>query len=331
MSGGVDSPLIASSLRELDTGEVLPAFSVASTDGDIDESASARRHATTIGLPLHSSLMTDDAAHGLFEDVMSCTTEPLADEGIFPALIVSHAASRQVRVALSGDGADELFWGYVQRQCPFLRGVDDSSESGWSRYASFFVEMDRTEFESCFPDVPWFESGHPLFDPARSPIHQAYALRRYEMETYLQSILLKTDRAGMFHSLEVRMPFLDREVIDVALRLRWDDCLDVDRAIGKRPLRRLQERRGLFPPHQKKGFTVPLDRWLRGCLKDRVGERLRQTGNLAGVRIDVGSVMRLWDEHQRGHVERGAVLWRLFLLSEWLARHTPGAASTATQ
>ena len=323
LSGGVDSPLIASVFRRVDARPIIPAFTIGSTDAGIDESESAHRHATSIGLQLHSKQMTDREAECLLDDVMAASTEPQADEGMFPSLMVSQLAAERVKVALSGEGADELFWGYVQRQCPFLSSPEaKDGRVSWKDYSPWFTEFRPEEFEACFPDISWFPTGHPLFDPdSLDSHHPAYSVRRYEMRTYLPFILLKTDRASMYHSLEVRLPFLDREVIEVASRVRWESCLDLNATVGKCSLRRILQNRGIRPSLHKRGFTAPMDGWLRGRLKQRIVECLDGLDEVGGVRFDQKAIEKLWSLHQQGVVQRGIAFWRIFVLCEWLRRN----------
>jgi len=81
-------------------------------------------------------------------------------------------------------------------------------------------------------------------------------------------ILLKVDRASMYHSLEVRVPLLDKEVIEVATRVQWRSCLDMERTIGKLPLRYALARHVRHQTLDKRGFTVPMGAWLRGPSED---------------------------------------------------------------
>ena len=81
-------------------------------------------------------------------------------------------------------------------------------------------------------------------------------------------VLLKVDRASMYHSLEVRVPLLDREVVDLACRIDWRSCLDLNRNIGKLPLRHSLGRQLHFQAQTKRGFEVPMNTWLRGSLKE---------------------------------------------------------------
>ncbi len=324
LSGGVDSTLIASVWRKVDPDRVIPAFTIGRPDSAFDESDEARTHADAIGLQLHLENLSDHEAESLIDDVFEASTEPLADPGIFPSLMVSRMAAKKVKVVLSGEGADELFWGYVGRQCPFLKNVAyGNGDRSLQKYSSWLTDIRPEEFESCFPVMPFSPLGSQAADrESYSDIARAASeMRRYEIQTYLPFILLKTDRASMFHSLEVRLPFLDKEVIEVASRIRWDSCLDLDRGGGKQPLRKLLANSGIYPSLPKRGFGAPIDRWLRGCLSSRISDCLEGIEVLAGIPVNRKSITKLWSAFQSGQNPRGAVFWRLLLLCEWVRRN----------
>lgn len=317
LSGGVDSPLIASCLGT--AGPTPPrTFSVGCEDRDLDESADAAGYAGLIGSEHHVDLLREADVPDLFDEAVAATCEPLADEGILPSLLVARLARESVTVALSGEGGDELFWGYYPRQaallgrCGDVRGTD---------YLPFFTEFTRAQFTECFPGLPFWPDDEPGYRfEVSDPREAGDALRQCEIEMYLPFILLKTDRASMHHSLEVRVPLLDREVMEVARGLRAGDCLDVGRGEGKLPLRRALRRRIGRDTAGKRGFTGPVDRWIRAPLRDHVADSLRSLGGLESVEVDTSRLWRLFDAHVRGEENNGMALWRILMLDQWVAK-----------
>jgi len=97
-------------------------------------------------------------------------------------------------------------------------------------------------------------------------------------------ILLKVDRASMYHSLEVRVPLLDKEVIEVATRVDWRSCLDLERTIGKLPLRYALARHVQHQTLTKRGFAVPMGSWLRGPLRPIFEDVVLEKRELLGLR-----------------------------------------------
>jgi asparagine synthase (glutamine-hydrolysing) len=122
----------------------------------------------------------------------------------------------------------------------------------------------------------------------------------------------------MYHSLEVRLPFLDKEVIELASRIRWDYCLDLDRGIGKLPLRRILRNNNVSPLLPKRGFGAPIERWLHDRFKCRMDNCLRGLDVLAGIPVDRKALIELWTAHEKGQIRRGLFFWRILVLWEWL-------------
>jgi asparagine synthase (glutamine-hydrolysing) len=142
-------------------------------------------------------------------------------------------------------------------------------------------------------------------------------IRWTEFTNHLTMVLLKVDRASMYHSLEVRGPLLDRDVIDAATRTDWRSLLDIETPLGKLPLRELLRRRTAHQTSSKRGFTVPMGDWLRGKLRPLFEERLFERDVLAGLPMERREVRRWFQEHQEGKADHAWGLWILLSLALW--------------
>ena len=132
--------------------------------------------------------------------------------------------------------------------------------------------------------MPDWPAEYDLYNYTDSdPDDAAQWLRKNEFVGHLTGVLLKVDRASMYNSLEVRVPLLDREVIDVAVQVDWRDCFDPVNRIGKIPLRKSLARHMTFQSTAKKGFEPPMGKWLRTSLRPVVEESLLTRESLAGV------------------------------------------------
>ena len=294
LSGGIDSPLVTAKYRAVSNHKVR-AFTIG-TQGDLhDESKDASNYASELGVEHFVEQISKDSAVGLLDDVVAACSEPFADYSIFPTLLVSRLARRHVKVILSGDGGDELFWGYPFRYSTLLANLAASgsatetatsrrltkmlsthSNSRDARWPGSVGEIHRLNLtrlsepwlKRMFPDLPEWPAEFALFHYAGLDADRtAQWLRWNEVSSHLAMILLKVDRGSMFHSLEVRVPILDREVIEVATQIDWRTCLDYERKIGKLPLRHSLARHTANPTLPKRGFTVAMDAWLRGPLR----------------------------------------------------------------
>ncbi len=137
----------------------------------------------------------------------------------------------------------------------------------------------------------------------------------------------------MYHSLEVRVPLLDKEVVDVAARVDWRSCLDVQRRLGKLPLRHSLARHVRHQTWTKRGFTVPMDVWLKGPLRPVFEEAVIEREEILGLPLNKAAVRAMFDRHLSGQVNYDWVLWMLLSLALWEQRHFTARrlSSTLTQ
>jgi asparagine synthase (glutamine-hydrolysing) len=287
----------------------------------------------------------------MLDDVVSATGEPFADYSIFPTMLVSRIASRHVKVMLSGDGGDELFWGYFERFASVLRILTQPqngenrrwdlkkllaagsghADSRWPQTIGDIYRLKHTQLSEVWlkriiPDLPEWPTDYSIFSYAGlEPDRTAQWMRWNEFVGYLTMILLKVDRASMHHSLEVRVPLLDKEVIEVASRVDWRSCLDVNRKLGKLPLRYSLARHVKHQTVPKRGFTVPMDVWLRDSLKPVVEDALLGRQEILGLPLNRAAVRGIFDQHLARQANYGWLLWVLLSLVLWERRRRPAS------
>src|SRR5262249_20123351 len=144
--------------------------------------------------------------------------------------------------------------------------------------------ISEEHLHAVFPDVPAWPLDFRLFVAQdSSPRQLAGWLRWNEFVGHLTMVLLKVDRASMFHSLEVRVPLLDREVLAVATRVDWRSCLDLERRVGKKPLRQTLARHVSHQSQAKRGFEVPMNNWLKGPLKEVFQDAVMERSEILGM------------------------------------------------
>jgi len=173
-----------------------------------------------------------------------------------------------------------------------------------------------------FPALPAWPSAYRAFDYAgRNPDDAAQWTRWSEFVCHLPYVLMKVDRASMFHSLVVRVPLLDREVMKVAARIDWRDCLDLDRKIGKLPLRHALARHTTHQSQAKRGFEVPMGTWLRTSLREHFEQSVLNRDDILGLPINKKALRELFDLHLDGGRNYAWGLWPLLSLCLWNDRH----------
>ncbi len=346
LSGGIDSPLVCAKMKAVsDSG--MRAFTIGTGGDSTDESQDAVRYAQELGIEQTIEHVAPDDAVGMLDDVVSACGEPFGDFSIFPTLLVSRLARRNFTVMLSGDGGDELFWGYAQRFGALMNGVADFRYSrrwrqvmrvgrrfsrlpytGSHRYRTagdwqraMHCRLPQPWLQRIFPGMPAWPVEYDLYDYTGSdPDDAAQWLRRNEFVGHLAGVLLKVDRASMYNSLEVRVPLLDRDVVDVAVQVDWQDCFDPLKRVGKIPLRKSLARHLRSQTSAKRGFEPPMGKWLRTTLRPAVEETLLTRDHLAGVAVDSKALRALFQEHLDGR-DYGWGLWPLLSLALWEKRY----------
>jgi asparagine synthase (glutamine-hydrolysing) len=354
LSGGIDSSIVVALMAEASSRPVR-TFTVGFPDARYDERAYARAVAARYGTVHEEAEIEEDVASTL-PRLAAAFDEPLGDEAAFPTFLIAEQARRHVTVALAGDGGDESFAGYERYIAHRLAERFPAPAARAGSKVLRLLPAARRE-----PRSPLFRAARFL-DVASTPAERRYArlmevfpvgLRRelwsdarlaqevrlepkrpgiaglqlLDIETYLPGdLLLKADLSSMAHSLELRSPFLDHDV--VALGLALPDSLKTNGREGKVALRRAfaadlpleVARRG------KTGFGVPLGRWFRSELREVAHDLL--SNDRGWFRSE--TVQRLLDEHESERANHGHRLWCLTMLELWVREHVEAPVLVAT-
>jgi len=353
LSGGLDSTVVAA-LMARESTEPVRTFSVGFEEPSYDETPFALAAAEFAGTR-HSVRVLDAAScAGMVREVAAGFDEPLADPSIVPTSLLSAFAREEVTVALSGDGADELFGGYehlpacvwagrlARGGAPVqaaLRGLEALLPVSRG-YVSPRHVLDRFRQAVAAPEerrLPRLLMAfapealeHVLLQPP-GPDHDPLgavepgpgstldrALRHYLTRYLPDSILTKVDRCSMRHGLEVRSPFLDTAVVEFAARLPASFKMP-----GARRKRFMKQALGRYMPpvvrrRGKRGFLMPVAGWLAGSLGDLLrGQASPERLRRQGL-FRPEALERLLREHESGAVDRREELWTFLVLQLWL-------------
>ena len=360
LSGGIDSSAVAAMMTRASTRPV-PSFSVAFDDPSFDESAHAKLVARHLGTEHHEFPLSADTALHLLPEIMAGLDEPLGDSSIIPTYCLSRFTKEHVKVALGGDGGDELFGGYSTLQAHRLADYYQRLAPGWLRglvepwvlkklpvsfdNLSFDFKVRRFLRDYSLPPVVrhhrWLGSFtseekarllNPLAGESREEVaglverhaHQAHTQDPFnqvlycDLKLYLEGdILVKVDRASMANSLEVRVPLLNRLLVEYAAHLPHSFKLH---GLTTKFLLR-QALKGILPEpilrRGKKGFNAPVAKWFAGPLKPLLEDllssrRLKQQGL-----FQPDYVTTLIKEHQGRHRDHRKLLWTLVAFQMW--------------
>lgn len=354
LSGGVDSSSVVATLCRQRTAP-LKTFSIGFDDVEANELEFARAVAHRYGTDHTEAVLKPDLA-ALLPEIVAHFGEPFADSSALPMWLVSRLAREQVTVALSGDGGDELFGGYswmhmnrrvaqyrqvptpLRRAAGMLLAVAPSSPR--------FQRLRRFHEDSFLPSLQSFqrrltafsdEQRRALIRPdfqmhatARRPFleelwHDGAAESDDERMLYADSrmylpddILAKVDRMSMAHGLEARVPLLDYRIVEFAATLPF--ALKYHGGISKRVLKHAMRDRlpASALAQRKRGFSLPVQRWMRGALAELFCDTVLQQASQCGEYLDMAFVKTLRDDHMARRDEHGHRLWSILMFELWL-------------
>jgi asparagine synthase (glutamine-hydrolysing) len=357
-SGGLDSSTILHYAAQEYSGR-LKTFSVSFQGRSFDESRYFREVSAAYGTDHHEfDLNPDVELASSIEEFAYYSDEPSADAGALPVWFLSKMSRRHVTVALSGEGADELFGGYLTyvadrlvrplRMVPlparrFFRAALDRYMPVSDDKISLEYKLKRwIEGSELHPDEAHFywngtfsnEQRHRIRRGANGNglralvqslgLERGNVLNRYltiDQNFYLpDDILYKTDRMSMAHSLEVRPPFLDPRIVDFAASL--PARFKIKGIRQKLILRELM--RGKLPEavltRKKAGFDIPTHDWFRGVLRELLMETLNEGAIEATGIFDSRAIHDLIRDHMERRINVGYHLWGLLTLFLWMKR-----------
>jgi asparagine synthase (glutamine-hydrolysing) len=357
LSGGVDSSALAA-LAATESRERIHTFSIGFEEQGFDETERARVVAQRYGTEHHELVIRPNAVE-LLPKLAETFDEPFADSSAVPTWLVSELAASHVKVAMSGEGGDELFGGYytyvadllaprVGKLAALARPLIERLPSRSNRAASFDYKAKRFARAAALPPLERHYGWKEIFDAdtrralltregakGSDPLsiyrdHYAETegapelarLQEIDLNVYLPSdLLVKTDRASMAHSLEARVPFLDTAVSAVALALPTSQKV---RGFDKKRLLR-QAVEPLLPREithgRKQGFSIPAAAWLRGDLEPFAREVLSPARVREQGWFDPEVVTAIVDRHVSGREDLSRQIWGLMAFSLWHERY----------
>ena len=347
LSSGIDSSYIAESAK------VDKTFTVGFESGEGDrynEITYAKKFADTIGVENISKVITPDEYWSTFAKIQYYMDEPLADPAAIALYFVSKLASQHVKVVMSGEGADELFGGYRIYQEPLTLTVYDKLPFVIRKTISkicehlpkiyginYLVRRGKTIEQRYIGNANIFSKKERdqilKSDIAKNAKAPKILCSRYYDEVankddvtkmqYLDinmwlmgDILLKADKTSMANSLELRVPFLDKRVLELALTLPLD-CR-VNTISTKLALRKAAEKTlpTVTAQKDKLGFPVPIREWLR---EERYYDIVKEhfTSEVAQKYFNTKKLIKMLDTHKNGKCDLSRKIWTVYTFLVW--------------
>ena len=342
LSSGVDSSYVASCFHGDKT------FTVGFDYQDYNEIDYAKTLSEKIEIDNYSKLITEDEYWDILPTVQYHMDEPLADASAVALYFVSQTAAKYVKVALSGEGADEFFGGYniyrephdlrritsmpkalrqmaggIAKGMPHMKGRNFlirgsmDLEERFIGNAKIFTQEEREEIlKSPTGNYPPKNLTGPYYYKVKN-LSEVTKMQYIDTNFWLVGdILLKADKMSMANSLEVRVPFLDKEVFKVASKLPVKYKVNDENtkfAMRKAAFRHLPQN---VADKKKLGFPVPIRVWLR---QDKYYNKLREafTGETAAKYFKTDKLVNMLDVHKSGKEDLSRKIWTVYIFLVW--------------
>ncbi len=347
LSSGVDSSYV---VKEISKGtKKVKTFSVGYEEEKYSELPYAQDFSNVIGVPNIANKVSADEFFDAVPEIQYYMDEPLPNPSEIPLYFLAKNARRYVKVVLSGEGADELFGGYpmylagghfdhyshkvprpvrkvlgtVAKHCPNFKGKNFLVRGAMEPYQRFmranyvFQSAERQKFlkRPIASNVPE-EYSKRYFDEV-SNLDEPTQLQYVDMHTWMiYDILLKADRMSMANSLELRVPFLDKKMLELSTRIpsRYRAANETTKiALRGAAIKQLPERTA---NKKKLGFPVPLNDWLR---EDKYYNKVKAAfqSDIAEKFFVTSELMKLLDDHKSGKALNMQKIWSFYTFILW--------------
>ena len=344
LSGGIDSSTVVAIMQSM-VGSPVKTFTIGFEEKSFDESDAAATIAKHLGTD-HTCLMINESElQGVIPKIPDIFTEPFADSSQIPTYLVSELAKSKVTVSLSGDAGDELFGGYntywkVANLYNRIKGVPRLAKSAVGNIVKNSNNPRVYRAANCLlaEDIANLHEAvcYDMSNLGMQHIHQKSQLNgtgtiedemmlRDLLSYHPDDILVKVDRAGMAVSLENRVPMLDKDVLSLAYSLPLEykighvDGKLVSKYVLKEVLYKYVPKEIMDRP--KKGFSVPLQRWLTsGEIHNWAWEILEDSKLVEAGIINESMIMRLKKEFMASGANKG-LLWNVIVLEQWYRKY----------
>lgn len=347
LSGGIDSTAIATLAKRHNPN--LLTFTTGFEREGYSEVDVAAESAAAIGVEHIVKIVSPEEYADAIPKIMWYLDDPVADPSLVPLFFVAQEARKHVKVVLSGEGADELFGGYTiykeplslapfeKIPTPLRRGLGQLSKvlpegmkgksllnrGSMTMEERYYGNARSFNFDQMKRVIPWAkqEWDHrdvtaPIYAQSKN-MDPVARMQHLDLFTWMRGdILVKADKINMAHSLELRVPFLDREVFKVAETIPHD--LKISHGTTKYALRKAMEQ--IVPAHvlhrKKLGFPVPMRHWLAGdelfgWAQDQINAS--QTDDI----FNKTAVMEMLNEHRNGFSDHSRRLWTVLAFMVW--------------
>ena len=357
LSGGIDSSLIANYSAKSHPN--IKTFTIKMPDASYDESKYAKMMADHLQIKNYCVELDNNSILNSLNEIESKIDDPLSDPSLIPTYIVSKFAKKYVKVVLSGDGADEIFNGYspfkVAKYLKFINYLPKLVGSSISTLMEKIPSQDKYMgyhfiIKHVSRGIGWkpahqiFRWMSPLSDKNLTDLLNKKYIPHETWENIIPSssmdnlndtdkiiklftnyylpndILTKVDRASMYNGLEVRSPFLSKDLVEFALKIK--NNLKQDNKKTKIILRKLADHQKLpksIITRKKHGFAIPLSEMIRGSLKEKIEDTLLSKNLYISNYFNREQIEKLIQQHHKG-INNTKPIWSIYILYKTFER-----------
>ena len=351
LSGGIDSSLVTA-VASTSSDQKVNTFNIGFKESQFDESDYARKVAKHLGTQHTEFTLSEKDGIGLVEEIAETFDEPFADSSSISTMLVSRLAREHVKVILTGDGGDELFYGYGSYRWarrfghPMMKILRRPSISlmrqGTERFKRVADLLDYENPETLpshiFSQEQYYHREQEIEQLIRTEptsdlktINQPFVGSKsrsienqalFDLNYYLRDdLLVKVDRSSMKYGLECRVPLLDHRIVEYSMRLATS--LKVRNACGKYILKEILY--DLVPreyfERPKWGFGVPLSRWLSQELSYLISDHLNSNNVESLNLVNYEVVENMINQFRKGHTRYYNRIWQLIILHQWAGKN----------
>ena len=347
LSGGIDSSLITSIASKINPR--IETFTIGFEEKNFDESNYAKKISEFLNLKNFCFTVKSKDLLKVVDNLSDIYTEPFADSSQIPTSILSNFASKRVKVALTGDGGDEMFLGYnryiyykkykhilfcnnfIKNYLfnPILKILYFNDKDKFQKIKKKILNIKdiRTYYKSMIMEITEDTkliknlNLSSFFDEEDFIFNDDFSYMQFlDLKYYLaDDLLVKTDRASMYNSLETRAPFLNKNILEIAFNLEIKE--KINNQEGKLILKNILN--DYLPKHlferPKKGFGVPISNWFRTDLYEWIKEIIHSNDfdHLLNKDIYIESLK----DHISGKADNSQILWRYSIFYQWYLKN----------
>ena len=347
LSGGIDSSLITSIASKINPK--IETFTIGFEERNFDESIYAKNISEFLNIKNYCFTVKPKDLLNVVDYLSDIYTEPFADSSQIPTSILSNFASKRIKVALTGDGGDEIFLGYnryiyYKKYKYFLFCNNFIKNYFFNPVLKILYFNDKDKFQKIkkkildIKDIKTYYKSmimeisedtklirnldqSKFFNEEDSNFSDDYSYMQFlDLKYYLaDDLLVKTDRASMYNSLETRAPFLNKKILEIAFKLDLKE--KINHFEGKLILKNILNE--YLPKHlferPKKGFGVPISKWFRADLNGWIRDIINS--NFFDHLLDNEFYKQALNDHVSGKADNAQILWRYSIFHQWYLKN----------